>query len=508
VKSVFIDRAKQCEKQTYQKEILNKFYHSEKKNADVFFQNFYENHMACQSFCFLLDFIYQHNPYLVNKISEPIFENCTDRLILANHSLKQLNILEDVDSGYNGKYSSVIKMLNLSLTPMGRRKFNDQFLHPTCNTEFLKKEYDITEYILQKYSHYENQWQRPLSEMKDLSKWERQIFLKKITPKAMKQFYKNIDTIIRIYETVIHDEVIKTYITFYEPNLLLVKEYGEKIKHFIESNIDLDSASDIDQLQGFETNFMKKGIDKLLDQKTETIQESEDRLEAIRNYLSQLIDLKDSKSKESKTKSVKPHQVSDNIKIHETEKTNYSLICTSRRCNILESALPNKKEEISLKINERNIFKLSISKNIFTYIKQSSTNNYITNEQIDTLCKMISKTKNEMKDQIVIVYNNIIEQFVLFQKQIERIINFVTMIDVCYTKALIAKKFNYCKPTIIKADKSCVDAKGLRHCLIEQFQNNELYVKNDIQLGNNNMDGILLYGTNAVGKTTIIRALK
>ena len=52
-----------------------------------------------------------------------------------------------------------------------------------------------------------------------------------------------------------------------------------------------------------------------------------------------------------------------------------------------------------------------------------------------------------------------------------------------------------------------MDAKNLRHCLIERFQSSELYVANDIVLGDNKTDGILLYGTNAVGKTTIIRAL-
>jgi DNA mismatch repair protein MutS len=47
----------------------------------------------------------------------------------------------------------------------------------------------------------------------------------------------------------------------------------------------------------------------------------------------------------------------------------------------------------------------------------------------------------------------------------------------------------------------------MRHCLIERFQTNELYVTNDVTLGDTKTDGILLYGTNAVGKTTIIRAL-
>ena len=54
----------------------------------------------------------------------------------------------------------------------------------------------------------------------------------------------------------------------------------------------------------------------------------------------------------------------------------------------------------------------------------------------------------------------------------------------------------------------------LRHCLIEHIQQNELYVTNDVCIGNIknetdsvNTDGMLLYGTNAVGKTSLIRAL-
>jgi DNA mismatch repair protein MutS len=89
----------------------------------------------------------------------------------------------------------------------------------------------------------------------------------------------------------------------------------------------------------------------------------------------------------------------------------------------------------------------------------------------------------------------------------ESIIHFITLIDVLFTKSSIALHYNYCKPNIVNSEKSFVDAKKLRHCLIEQFQTSELYVTNDIALGNDVTDGILLYGTNAVGKTSFIRAL-
>jgi len=82
-----------------------------------------------------------------------------------------------------------------------------------------------------------------------------------------------------------------------------------------------------------------------------------------------------------------------------------------------------------------------------------------------------------------------------------------------YTKALIADKYNYCKPEIVlnESGKSFILAEDLRHCLIEKIQQTELYVANDIEIGsgddNGKLDGILLYGTNAVGKTSFIRAL-
>jgi DNA mismatch repair protein MutS len=112
-----------------------------------------------------------------------------------------------------------------------------------------------------------------------------------------------------------------------------------------------------------------------------------------------------------------------------------------------------------------------------------------------------------MKDLILSVYNKFVSNFEVFQCQLNTIINFVTMIDVLYNKSYLAKKFNYCKPNIVKSEKSFVEAKQLRHCLIEQFQTNETYVSNNLTLGNGETDGLLLYGTNAVGKTSLIRAL-
>ena len=491
---VKIKRVKNCEKQPYQKEILSKFYKFD--NFDIFIQNFYENNIATQSFCYLLDFVYQHNPHLVNKISEPIFENCSDRLALSNHSLKQLNMIND-GSIKISKLSSVSDLLNNCYTPMGKRKFLYNILNPICNEKVLQQEYDITEYILNNFDTNSFQYLKSkLIYIKDLSKFERQIFLKKISPKSIYTLYSSISIIKDIFYLFNENETIMKYMKETDNQINDIGNICENLLLFISNNIDINLAKDIDQIQQFETNFIRQGVDSELDNKTETLRDSEQKLEAIRGYLSNLIENKEKKTSKS----------NDFVKIHETEKNNYSLICTSRRCKILQDALPNSDTSITLNTTNKS-FTFNIAKNKFTFEKQSSSNNFIIDSQINSCCKTISSIKISLKDLITLIYNRFIESLSSYQNQLEKIINFITVIDIIYTKGSIAKQFNYCKPEIVEADKAFVDAKGLRHCLIERFQMNEIYVVNDISLGNGISDGILLYGTNAVGKTTLIRAL-
>ena len=134
---------------------------------------------------------------------------------------------------------------------------------------------------------------------------------------------------------------------------------------------------------------IKKLVDNDLDAKTETIKESEDKLESIRLYFSGLIE---NKEKKGKTK------LNDFVKIHETEKNNFSLVCTNRRCKLLEDALPTSKTFVKLQYNSsyNNIvkeFEFTICTKDVEFHKQSAANNFITDEQINRLCKNISNTR-------------------------------------------------------------------------------------------------------------------
>jgi DNA mismatch repair protein MutS len=514
-------RALNCEKQTYQTQLISRFYKFNDINA--FLSLFNNNVWATQAFCYLLDFIYQHNPNLVYKIAEPIIEDKSNRLILANHSLKQLNIIDDSDREYKGKFSSVSKMLNECITSMGKRKFAHHFLNPITDKIYLQQEYDNIEHILvTKFDEDYPTIKNLLVHIKDLVKINRQIILLKISPKTVHQLYSGVLTSKAIYKFVIERPVLLQYLRLRIPEYDHLLGYMDEIISRLDNVFVMEDCKDLESIQKIEKSFIKTGIDQSLDDKIRILTESQDQLECCRAYFSSIISNYETGSKTKKTskKTTDEDTVgssNDYVKIHETEKNNYSLFATDRRCKILEEVFKKGNlPTVSLKYNSRfyneeREFKLDLEKDQLIYNKQTSTNKTIENNQINKLCKDVSLIKTNFIETVAEIYNKIIKSLDVYQTKINTICELITFVDLVYSKAFIANKYNYCKPVIVNnltdQNKSFVQATDLRHCLIEKIQQSELYVANDISLGLNSTDGILLYGTNAVGKTSFIRAL-
>jgi DNA mismatch repair protein MutS len=131
---------------------------------------------------------------------------------------------------------------------------------------------------------------------------------------------------------------------------------------------------------------------------------------------------------------------------------------------------------------------------------------------LDKIIREKLTIKDTINSTISFAYFKFIEKLeVSGLKIIERLSKFVSRVDVLQSKAYVARTNGYCRPIIQSSEsgKSFVEASELRHCLIEHIQTQELYVANNISLSRRPSDksGILLYGTNAVGKTSLIRAL-
>jgi DNA mismatch repair protein MutS len=111
---------------------------------------------------------------------------------------------------------------------------------------------------------------------------------------------------------------------------------------------------------------------------------------------------------------------------------------------------------------------------------------------------------------ITTFYDDLLEDMISYSESLDVVSSYVENIDVLQNKAYIANKYNYCRPVInSECEKSFCDFTEIRHPLIEHIQTNELYVTNDLCIGKegDDFDGMLLYGTNAVGKTSLIRSI-
>ena len=134
-----------AEKQRYQLESYTRFFPA--LSEDTIHNAILQTHgHASQSFVLLLDFVHRHSPHLTTKLSPPTFEHETNRLILANHSLKQLNILDDGSEA--GKLRSVGALLNNCITAMGRRRFAYELNHPIIDPSELTAAYEATDTAL------------------------------------------------------------------------------------------------------------------------------------------------------------------------------------------------------------------------------------------------------------------------------------------------------------------------------------------------------------------------
>jgi DNA mismatch repair ATPase MutS len=315
----FKDQASRCENQVYQNELIRTFY----PNIDV--NHLLEKTIAFQALCFLLNYVSQHNANLTQRLKEPHIDTC-DVLVLANHSLKQLNIL---DGDYSGEYSSVLKLLNICKTRIGQREMERIILKPTRNVKYLQDSYDMIEHSIGKYN-----WPN-LSQIRDIEKIIRKMFLSRATP--LDYFY--LYDACNIIKCADCDPRLSEYIHFPEAiqEILLIQTA-------LSTCLNMDVCKTINSLQ-FEgaQHLIVRGYNLELDEIIDTTFECESKIAIIVKYLNDLYSTIDKKTK-------------DAVKIHET--STISFLITKKR----GAALDKKIKELQNKIVEFPHFTFDLSK--------------------------------------------------------------------------------------------------------------------------------------------------
>jgi DNA mismatch repair protein MutS len=197
----------------------------------------------------------------------------------------------------------------------------------------------------------------------------------------------------------------------------------------------------------------------------------------------------------------------------------------SNTCKYLSDLIEKDSDFVKLEYNDRDgyffyttktrssIILKKMNDNCNYEVKKYNGNNVklVNGEFLEKSTKLIEyeqSIQKLVKEKYLEVLVNIDEKY---GKLFNNICNFVGILDVSKSGALVSLTYNYSRPIIDnKYDGlSYFSALEIRHPIIEVVNSDYDYIKNDIELlkGEHEKSSILLYGLNSAGKSSLIKAV-
>lgn len=439
-------------KLTYQTVILEKAFAKKKCMVSIIETLNIEKYASARiALCCLLQFAYEHNVDIINNINIPEIINDNTYMTIEYNSAVQLNVL-----GLYQNDKPLIDILNRCMTAFGTRIFRERLLKPITDTDVLNKKYDEIEYLLQ-----DNRFQnvsKLLCGILDLERIKRKMFLNKIHPHDWCGFNTSLENAIQI---------LTKYYENHDTN-----EYSEMIKHYKEI-LDFDEVSKYN-LNDIKGNIFLKGTYVEIDAYIQDFNDAYARITHINNKINQIDSSGDSTS----------------CRVDFNEKDGYHLNMTKRRFDTAKTKEPNTMKGFNVKP------------------VGTSNNVKLVNEDITIASNAMEDKQRLISKSVLAYYQVFVKDFIeKYSKCLENIIKVITDIDISCCNAKNAYEYRYYRPYITNEEASYIKADNIRHPIIERIDDTIPYVGNDIYLSANTCNGMLLYGINAAGKSSLMKSV-
>jgi len=185
------------------------------------------------------------------------------------------------------------------------------------------------------------------------------------------------------------------------------------------------------------------------------------------------------------------------IHLNYNDKDKYYLSLTIKRGEMVKQGL--KKSKFLIISNKK------INFDEFNFKSQTSSMK-INCIYIDNLSNKITILKDKLIPLVKSTYKSDLNDF--YQKYsglFLKLSQVISEIDFLNSGNICSIKNKYCKPNIVKYENSFIDTKNMRHPIIEKIIFNK-YVPHNLTLGKEEI-GILLYGLNAAGKSSLMKSV-
>jgi DNA mismatch repair ATPase MutS len=448
--------------------------------------------------CIARGFYYLHNvnPKIIKNIK--FVENTLYKrnLILENQPLRQLNIIPSHHntSHVKHKFSCVQKLLDNTLTEMGKRQHNIWITTPLVDIKDISQRQEVGKWFT---DHKENFriWKEPMKAMPDIET----LFSAKIyggmsyllvwkCAVAIKNFVKLTD----------HSDFPLEY-----PKEKSICFYENILNNLVDPSTTPSEGSSIGGAPEYSLNSslnIRPDIpfnEKIIPDIYKINNELNEILSRINKFISFLQNEGGITKKRTLPKnSIRLMFISDTYIVYSTKaamkKLNSSRITSeiSWRGAVVQEIYGNK--HISFKLSEDVTFKYGIHDD---YEKLGVLLNKATSlrKTIDDF--VVSKWEEwctEIKDK--------------YEKTVKQMGHCIGYTDVAMSAALSVETNGYIWPTIKDDRDSWVSVRGLRHPIIEKLSDIK-YVSHDISIGNEGKTGNLIYGVNSSGKSSLMKAL-
>ena len=471
---------------TFQEEFLKKIYGTVSLGNTFIEELDLESEYGRNAFIILLKYAIDHNRNIVNKLDKPEMYGENKYLHIGNNASLQLNIF-NTSGVINGTIKSVFDVINKTSTPMGRRLLKNSLVQPLTDTNILNKRYEFIANLMENdlYIQYDD----ILKEVGDIERLERKMKISNLHPMEMSSWIKYQYSIAKLF---------KLMDTFFDYNL---KDIGKK-HDIMMNNIEKTLITeDINKylINDITNNIFHEGVHPEIDDIQNEIDVCNHFMDCLADKLNKFIQSNQSNQRIKGNEDI-------NIKVESNDRDGHFLILTKRRADILEKELA-KLNEIDFKVG-KTMQKVKPSKLTFKHATGKAGYTKIFLPELDKNSDRIIALTMKLKNKVKTLYENYLVKLINdYGSIMSKITEIVSLLDFLKSGAKVAHMFRYTRPEIIDTDKSFIKVKQLRHPIVERINNDTEYVPLDLELGVDKQDGILLYGLNSAGKSTLQKAV-
>lgn len=405
-----------------------------------------ESRSAAISFIGLLCSYERYNSDIVSKIRKPIINHESTSLLLFNDATAQLSLVD-------GK-ASLYGVLNKLCTSQGKRLLRKTLLQPFISEEIMTEYYDAIQLFIDDVELLSNV-RKLLNTIPDLEKIARKIQLGKITPMELGNVIKKGQGYDSAFELV---NVLK-------PTKLLNTSSLKTLNLDVLYNGFL-TAMNTEVLSTAIIRDEKVLSDGLIFNRMETRKYAQLKF-SYKKYKKSVDKLNEEKLKIEKY-----------MKHGKIEIIDGRLRITSGRWNKVKKTFPGIRGYPTV------AKKVLLHSDLLDQLKSN----------IDSHGNTFQSLQYEMYMDILYSQN---------EKSLSDVSKFTALVDYLSNGAFVSVKYDYRRPMF--TSDNVIETKSLRHPIIERLISDE-YVQNDVCLSNEKC-GMLLYGPNSVGKTSLIRAI-